>query len=219
MKRIALLGPPGAGKGTQAVRIAADYGIPHISTGDLFRAEVAAGTELGAKARGFMDVGELVPDDVVIELVATRLAKPDAAEGYLLDGFPRTTAQAEALDQRFSGAAVDVAVLLELDTEVVVERLSGRWVCSNTSCGGVFHMVLNPPKVDGICDLCGSALVQRNDDKPESIRTRIVEYDEKNAPVIEFYSQRGRLVRVDGDGPMGEVAGRIERAIEAALPS
>lgn len=217
MRRIALLGPPGAGKGTQSAQIASHYSIPHISTGDLLRAEVSAGTELGAKAKGFMDAGELVPDGIVLDMVAERLAKADASDGFLLDGFPRTDAQAEALDSRLGGSAIDLAIQLEVAEDRIVERLGGRWVCSNTSCPGVFHMRSNPPSVEGICDICGCALVQRNDDKPEAIRTRLREYAEKTAPVVEFYRARSKLVPVDGEGPIEDVAARIERAIDGAL--
>lgn len=217
--RIVLLGPPGAGKGTQASRVALDLGVPHISTGDIFRAEVAAGTDLGAKAKGFMDAGDLVPDEVVLEMVAVRLEQPDTAAGFLLDGFPRTAGQADSLDKRFGGDAIDAAVLIEVDDEAVVERLSGRLVCSSPTCSGVFHVTNNPPEVEGICDICGSALVQRNDDKPEAIRRRLAEYAEKTAPVIDFYESRSELVRVDGTGEIDLVADRIERAIDDALNS
>lgn len=217
-RRIVLLGPPGAGKGTQAVRVASDFAVPHISTGDLFRVEIAAGSELGKKAKGFMDAGDLVPDEIVLDMLAARLAEPDAASGFLLDGFPRTAAQADALEHRFGDDAIDIAVLLELDDDELVVRLSGRWVCSNPKCSGVFHVVYSPPLVEGICDICGAALVQRNDDQPDVIRRRLEEYASKTSAVINFYEQRGELVRVDSSGNVEEVARRIETAIDSAIP-
>lgn len=218
-RRIVLLGPPGAGKGTQAARVAADFAIPHISTGDLFRVEIAAGSELGKKAKGFIDTGDLVPDEIVLDMLAARISEPDVVSGFLLDGFPRTSAQAEALERRFEGGAIDLAVLLEVEEEELVTRLSGRWVCSNPKCSGVFHVLYSPPLVEGICDSCGAALVQRNDDKPEAIRRRLQEYASKTSAVIDFYETRGELVRVDSSGSVEDVASRIESAIDNAIPA
>lgn len=214
--RIVLVGAPGAGKGTQASRISERYGIPHISTGDIFRAEVAAKTELGAKAKGFIDAGELVPDEIVTGMVEKRLGEPDAAGGFLLDGYPRTRAQAEAFDQDFGGHAVDMVVALNVDEEEVVSRMSGRQVCSDIDCGTVFQESSNPPITDGICDSCGSALVRRDDDQPPAILRRIEEFRQKTEPVITYYRDGGSLVDVDGSGCIDDVAERIFAAIDAA---
>lgn len=199
--------------------MAADYAIPHISTGDLLRVEIAAKTEVGMKAKGFVDAGELVPDDVVLEMLSSRLSRPDAVNGFLLDGFPRTAMQAEALERRFGGNPIDLAVLIELSDDELVSRLSGRWVCSNPRCGGVFHITYSPPTVEGICDLCGAALVQRNDDQPDAIRRRLEEYAEKTSAVIDFYEERRQLARVSGRGTIDDVARRIENAIDAVVPT
>ncbi len=215
-----LLGPPGAGKGTQAKRVAEKFGATHLATGDILRAEVAAGTDLGKKAKGFMDVGELVPDQLVVEMVKQRLGTTRALGGYLLDGFPRTLAQAEMLDLMLDPEdEPNVVVLLDVSDEEVVKRLSDRETCSNPSCARVYSRAANPPKTEGVCDICGSALVVRNDDKPEAIRERLGQYHEKTAPLIDHYERRGLLVRVDGRGEIEEVAHRLESAIAEKIAS
>ncbi len=213
-----LLGPPGAGKGTQAKNLADAFGAVHLSTGDVLRAEVAAGTELGKKAKGFMDAGDLVPDQLVVEVVKHRLASGDAARGYLLDGFPRSLEQAEMLDLMLEyDEAPNVVVLLDISDDEVVERLSGRETCSNPGCARVYSRTANPPKTEGVCDVCGSALVVRNDDRPDAIRQRLVQYHEKTAPLIDHYQRAGLLVRVDGSGSIDEVATRLVTAVRDRL--
>ncbi len=209
MKKVVLLGPPGAGKGTQAARLAGILGVPHISTGDIFRENIAAGTELGRIAKEYVEKGELVPDEVVVGMVRERLSRADAAGGYILDGFPRTLAQAEALEVA-GELAPEVAVLLELPEEEVVARLSGRWTCPR--CQRVYHERNNPPRNPGICDDDGEALIQREDDRPETIRRRLAVYREQTEPLLEYYRARGRLRVVDGGGPIEEVTCRISEA-------
>jgi adenylate kinase len=210
-----LLGAPGAGKGTQAQRLAARFGIPQISTGDMLRAARREGTPLGKKAESFMNAGQLVPDEVVIGLVEERLGKADAKGGFILDGFPRTIAQAEALDgvlQRLGRTklkVVDVAV----PEATLVERLGGRLSCSK--CGASYHVTLNPPKNDKLCDLDGSPLVTRADDRPEAISQRLREYHDKTAPLADYYKKAGVLHGVDGVGELEVVLGRIVRAVES----
>lgn len=199
-----LLGAPGAGKGTQAKRLVARMGVPQISTGDMLRAAVANGTELGLRAKAFMDGGQLVPDELVIGIVRERLSAADCAKGYILDGFPRTVEQAEALD---AFAPLDRVVEIEVDPEDVVERLSGRRTCK--ACGAIYHVVHTPPAVEGVCDACGGALYQRSDDQEASIRERLVEYAKKTEPLSRWYEERGLLARVEGKGSPGEVYGRI----------
>src|ERR1700704_2366716 len=192
--RLVLVGPPGAGKGTQAEFIAERFSIPKISTGDIFRANVAGGTELGVLARSYMDAGDLVPDEVTIAMVRDRLGEPDAAAGFLLDGFPRNVAPAYELDSILGdlGASLDVVLELEVDNEEVVKRLSGRRTCRK--CGHIWHVEYDPTKVEGVCDKCGGELFQRDDDKAETVRHRLDVYAEQTAPLVEFYSGRGQLV-------------------------
>jgi len=213
-----LLGPPGAGKGTQAKMIAARFQVPHFATGDILRAEVAAGSDMGKKAKGFMDAGDLVPDHLVVEIVKKRLASEEASVGYLLDGFPRTLEQAEILDLMLDpDESPNVVAVLEVDDDEVVKRLSSRETCSNPSCGRVYSAAANPPKTEGVCDVCGSALVVRNDDRPEAIRERLAQYHQKTTPVVDYYLRRGLVVRVDGCGSIDEVATRLESAICRSL--
>jgi len=210
-----LLGPPGAGKGTQAKRLVADLGVPQVSTGDILRQAVAAGTELGRKAKEIMDAGKLVPDEVVIGIVAERLAAPDAQQGFILDGFPRTVPQAEALERLLSsqGRAIDKVISIEVPEAVIVERISGRRSCP--ADGSVFHVTANPPRREGVCDACRGPLVQRDDDKAEKVVERNKQYWEKTAPLVAFYTQRGLLAAVAGEG----ATDAVYAAVRAALPS
>ncbi len=212
--RLLVLGKQGAGKGTQAVRIAEHYGAPHISTGDMFREAAASGTPFGVQANGFMTRGELVPDEVVIGLVAERLAKEDVVDhGFILDGFPRTRVQAEALQQLLGPDGLDAAVDIDVPTEIVVERISGRRVCA--SCGATYH-VNAPPKTDGRCDRDGGDVVQREDDTPEAVKRRLDLYERNTRPLLDFYGGLGLLVTIDGDGAPDDVFARILEAVEQA---
>ena len=213
--RLVLVGPPGAGKGTQAQFIAAQFAIPKISTGDIFRANVSEGTELGMTAKKYMDAGDLVPDEVTSAMVRERLKEDDAGDGFLLDGFPRTVPQAETLDEILDGFEVAVDVVLELvvDDEEVIRRLSGRRTCR--TCGHIWHVDFDPPTRDGICDDCGGELFQRDDDKPDTVRHRLEVYAEQTAPLIAFYAEKGVLVGIDATGPVDDVT---ERAIAALRP-
>jgi adenylate kinase len=209
--RLVLVGPPGAGKGTQAQYIAQARSIPAISTGDIFRANVRGGTELGLLAKRYMDAGDLVPDEVTIEMVRHRLAEDDAAKGFLLDGFPRTVPQAETLEDLLSSMASKLDVVLELvvDDDEVVQRLSGRRTCRN--CGHIWHVEFDPPAEEGVCDRCGGELFQRDDDRPATIRHRLEVYADQTAPLVGFYAARGILVGIDATGPVDDVT---ERALE-----
>ena len=191
--KLILLGAPGAGKGTQAEIIAAKLGIPTISTGNMLREAIKNGTETGLKAKSFMDAGKLVPDDVIIGIVAERVAQSDCANGYILDGMPRTLPQAEALDKH--GVTFDHVISIEIEDEVIEKRMSGRRVCS--SCGSSFHLVSRPPVKEGVCDNCGGALVQRNDDKPETVLARLATYHSETEPLKGFYDAKGILMPVD----------------------
>jgi adenylate kinase len=210
--RLVLVGPPGAGKGTQAQFIASHFAIPKISTGDIFRANVSAGTELGVEARKYMDAGDLVPDEVTIGMVEDRLGKDDAQSGFLLDGFPRTVRQAEVLDEMLAAreTALDVVLELVVDDDEVVRRLSGRRTCHR--CGHVWHLDFDPPGQDGVCDRCGGELFQRDDDSEETIRHRLEVYADQTSPLIGYYGDRGLLRGVDATGPVEDVT---ERAINA----
>jgi adenylate kinase len=210
--RLVLVGPPGAGKGTQAQFIASHFAVPKISTGDIFRANVSEGTELGVEAKKYMDAGDLVPDEVTIGMVTDRLAQDDAAEGFLLDGFPRTVHQAEVLDSMLVERSVAVDVVLELvvDDDEVVRRLSGRRTCRQ--CGHVWHQDFDPPAKDGVCDRCGGQLFQRDDDSEDTIRHRLEVYADQTSPLIGYYGDRGLLRGVDATGPVEDVT---ERAISA----
>ncbi|MFC1500967.1 adenylate kinase [Elusimicrobiota bacterium] len=200
-----LLGPPGAGKGTQAKLIASKFNLPHISTGDMFRETSSSGSELGKKLQRYMSEGKLVPDDVVIEVVRTRLTKADCKSGFLLDGFPRTVVQAKALDKNLSKEEkkIDLVLSIILDSEEIVKRLSSRRVCE--SCGASFNTISQPTKVEGICDLCDGKVVQRKDDNPETIRQRLKVYEEQTSPLIEYYSKNGILSQIDGSKAVEEV--------------
>lgn len=212
--RIVLLGPPGAGKGTQAKKIAAKYGIEHISTGDLFRDNIKNNTELGQKAKAYMDAGKLVPDELVIALVEDRITKDDCADGYLLDGFPRTVAQAAALSafNQKIGKPLDVALNIEVPESKLIERVVGRRVCPK--CGASYHVHFNPPKADNICDNDGETLVQRPDDSETTVRTRLSVYHSETAPLIDYYQCKQILVNIDGDQPMAEVTRSIFSKID-----
>ena len=207
--KIIMLGAPGAGKGTQAKQIADHYSIPHISTGDIFRANIKEGTPLGKKAKEYMDKGELVPDELTCDLVVDRIAKDDCGNGFVLDGFPRTIPQAEALDAALSktGDAMDFAIDVDVPDESIIGRMSGRRACPN--CGATYHIVAIPPKQEGICDKCGEKLVQRDDDKEETVKNRLKVYHEQTQPLIDFYKGKGILKSVDGTKPMEEVFGAI----------
>lgn len=196
--RIIMLGAPGAGKGTQAKKIAAKYGIPHISTGDIFRANIKEGTELGTKAKAYMDKGELVPDELTCDLVVDRISKPDAANGYVLDGFPRTIPQAEALTRALNerGEKIDFAINVEVPDENIVRRMGGRRAC--LKCGATYHVEYNAPKVENVCDVCQGELVLRDDDKPETVQKRLSVYHAQTQPLIDYYQAEGVLAEVDG---------------------
>ncbi len=213
--KIIMLGAPGAGKGTQAKRIAAKYGIPHISTGDIFRANIKNGTELGKKAKEYMDQGLLVPDELVVDLVIDRFKQPDCEKGYVLDGFPRTIPQAKALDEALekNGDAVQYAIDVDVPDEEIVSRMSGRRACVN--CGGTYHVVTIPPKQEGICDTCGSPLVLRDDDQPETVKKRLNVYHEQTQPLIDYYQTKGILKSVDGTAIMDVIFGQIVEILEA----
>ncbi len=203
--KIIMLGAPGAGKGTQAKMIADKYSIPHISTGDIFRANIKNGTELGKKAKTYMDKGELVPDELVVDLVVDRVSQDDAKNGYVLDGFPRTIPQAEALDEALSkiGEKVDYAIDVEVPDENIVNRMSGRRAC--VGCGGTYHIVHIPPKKEGVCDACGGELILRDDDKPETVLNRLKIYHDQTQPLIDYYTEKGILKEVDGTVEMEKV--------------
>lgn len=202
---LVLLGAPGAGKGTQANFLAKELGIAHVASGDLFREALANQTELGRLAKKYMDRGELVPDDVTIAMVMERLAKPDCAAGAVLDGFPRTIAQAKALEAALAeqGHRIDLVPYIKVSEETLLARLAGRWTCRK--CGAIYHQMFNPPKVVGVCDKCGGELFQRADDTPETQRRRIRVYFEQTTPLIEFFRQRGVLVEIDGEQSVEEV--------------
>lgn len=203
--KIIMLGAPGAGKGTQAKQIAAKYGIPHISTGDIFRANIKNGTDLGKKAKEYMDQGLLVPDELTCDLVMDRIAQEDCAKGFVLDGFPRTIPQAEALDAALTkiGQAMDYAIDVDVPDENIINRMSGRRACLN--CGATYHLVSIPPKKEGICDTCGNELVLRDDDQPETVKKRLDVYHEQTQPLIDYYQKKGILKSVDGTRPMEQV--------------
>jgi adenylate kinase len=207
-----LLGPPGAGKGTQAERITEDFDLPYISTGDMLREAVKAGTELGREAKGYMDRGELVPDEVIIGVILEKVEAAEAADGFILDGFPRTITQAEALDEAFAklGRSLTAALLLDVPDEELVRRLSGRRV---SRAGRPYHVHFNPPKVPGKCDIDGSDLIQRDDDKPEVVRKRLEVYHASTSPLVEYYEERGLLRRFDGTRPPTEVHDHIRATI------
>ena len=203
--KIIMLGAPGAGKGTQAKMIAEKCGIPHISTGDIFRANIKNGTELGAKAKEYMDKGLLVPDELVCDLVVDRIQQADCEKGYILDGFPRTIPQAEALEAALNAIEqkLDYAIDIDVPDEHIINRMSGRRAC--VGCGATYHVVFNPTKVEGKCDVCGESLILRDDDKPETVKKRLDVYHTQTQPLIDFYSARKVLVEVDGTQSMDKV--------------
>jgi adenylate kinase len=213
---LVLLGPPGSGKGTQGERLAADFRLPYYATGDILRAAVRDETDLGREAKQYMDRGDLVPDEVMIGIIAERVESDEAADGFILDGFPRTHAQAEALDEEMQGLGRELtaAVLIEVSDDEVVRRLGGRRTCVKE--GHVFHVEFDPPKNDDVCDVCGSRLEIRDDDKPEVIRHRLEQYHEKTEPLIAYYEEKGILRRVDGEQDPDSVSDRI-RALLATL--
>lgn len=213
--KIIMLGAPGAGKGTQAKKIAGKYNIPHISTGDIFRANIKNGTELGKKAKTYMDQGLLVPDDLVVDLVVDRVNQDDCADGYVLDGFPRTIPQAEALTEALKrlGQKMDYAIDVAVPDENIVNRMSGRRAC--VGCGATYHMVYAPTKQEGICDTCGKELILRDDDKPETVQKRLNVYHEQTQPLIDYYTQEGILRTVDGTIDIDEVFQQIVKLLEA----
>lgn len=214
MLNLILMGLPGAGKGTQAEKIKEKYNIPHISTGDMFRLAIKEGTDLGLKAKGFMDQGELVPDEVTIGIVKERLSKADCENGFLLDGFPRTIAQAEALQELLTELNRKINYVLHVDVpeEKLVERLTGRRICP--TCGTTYHVVYNPPKVEGVCDKDGSTLIQREDDQPETVKKRLSVNIKQTKPLLDFYQDKGYLVTVDGDRDIDEVFQDIQGILE-----
>ena len=205
MLRTILLGPPGAGKGTQAAKIVEKYNIPHISTGDIFRANIKNGTELGKKAKTYMDQGLLVPDELVCDLVVDRIQQDDCKKGYILDGFPRTIPQAESLDKALQaiGEKMDYAIDVEVPDENIVKRMGGRRAC--VGCGATYHLVYAPTKKEGICDVCGGELILRDDDKPETVQKRLGVYHEQTQPLIDYYKNQGILREVDGSVDMEDV--------------
>ncbi len=203
--KIIMLGAPGAGKGTQAKKIAAKYSIPHISTGDIFRANIKNGTELGNKAKTYMDQGLLVPDELVVDLVVDRVKQDDCTNGYVLDGFPRTIPQAEALDKALAaiGEKMDYAIDVDVPDENIVHRMSGRRAC--VGCGATYHLEYAPTKTEGICDVCGKELILRDDDKPETVKKRLGVYHEQTQPLIDYYTNAGILKTVDGTIDINDV--------------
>lgn len=207
--KIIMLGAPGAGKGTQAKMIADKYGVPHISTGDIFRANIKNGTELGMEAKKYMDQGLLVPDELTVRILLDRVAQDDCKNGYVLDGFPRTIPQAEVLDSELTklGDHIDYAINVDVPDENIVKRMSGRRAC--LTCGATYHIEHVPPKKEDICDVCGSELVLRDDDKPETVKNRLNVYHEQTQPLIDFYTEKGVLKTVDGTVPMEEVFAAI----------
>lgn len=213
MLRTVLLGPPGAGKGTQAVRIAEKYEIPHISTGDIFRDNIKRQTELGKKAQEYMNKGELVPDDLVIEIATSRLLDDDCMRGFLLDGFPRTVHQAEKLDEFLAArsGSLDKVINITADDQILIRRLTGRRVCRQ--CGASYHIVNIPPQKEGICDACGGELIQRDDDTETTVRNRIAVYEEQTMPLLDYYTAKGNIVTVDGTAPLDDVFAEISEAL------
>ena len=213
MLRTVLLGPPGAGKGTQAVRIVEKYNVPHISTCDIFRENIKNGTELGKKAQEYMNKGELVPDDLVIDLATSRLLEDDCKNGFLLDGFPRTVYQAEKLDEFLTahGMKLDKVIDIEVEKEELITRLTGRRVCKK--CGASYHVVNIPPKKEGICDICGGELFQRADDTVETVENRIEVYNEQTMPLVDYYKRADNIVTIDGALPLETVFAEIVKSI------
>ncbi len=212
--KIIMLGAPGAGKGTQAKMIAGKYDVPHISTGDIFRANIKNGTELGMEAKKYMDQGLLVPDELTVRILLDRVAQDDCKNGYVLDGFPRTIPQAEVLDEALSklGDKIDYAINVDVPDENIIRRMSGRRAC--LTCGATYHIEHVPPKKEGVCDTCGSELVLRDDDKPETVKNRLDVYHKQTQPLIDFYTEKGVLKTVDGTLPMEEVFAAITAILD-----
>ena len=213
MLRTILLGPPVAGKGTQAVKIVEKYGVPHISTGDIFRENIKKGTELGKKAQEYMNRGELVPDDLVIDIATTRLLEDDCKNGFLLDGFPRTVYQAEKLDEFLAahGSKIDKVLDIAVEKEELITRLTGRRVCK--ACGASYHVVNIPPKTEGVCDICGGELVQRADDNIETVTNRIDVYEAQTKPLVDYYEKAGNIAHIDGRSGLDNVFADIVKAL------
>ena len=213
--KIIMLGAPGAGKGTQAKMIADKYGVPHISTGDIFRANIKEGTELGKKAKTYMDKGLLVPDELVVDLVVDRVKNPDCEKGYVLDGFPRTIPQAECLDKALAemNDSMDYAINIDVPDENIITRMGGRRAC--VGCGATYHVVNIPPKKEGICDRCGGELILRDDDKPETVKKRLDVYHEQTQPLIDYYTKKGIIRDVDGTQQMDDVFNAIVKILGA----
>ncbi len=211
---VVMLGPPGSGKGTQAKRLVDVLGKPHVSSGDLFRDHLSQGTELGRMAQGYMERGELVPDRVTVEMVIERITQPDCQDGVILDGFPRTLTQAEALDEalRQQGMAVTVAPLIQVSDEEVIRRITARRVCQD--CGAVYNLVFEPPQEEGVCDVCGGDLYQREDDDRETVRHRLYTYYKETSPLIGYYFAQGLLVEIDGEQPMADVEQDLRETLE-----
>lgn len=211
--RIIMLGAPGAGKGTQAQKLAANYGIPHISTGEIFRANIKQQTELGKLAKQYIDKGMLVPDDVVVDLVVQRIMEEDCTKGYILDGFPRTIPQAEQFDEALAknGVAIDFVIDIEVPDDNIVQRMNGRRTCLD--CSATYHLVHSPTKVDGVCDKCNGKLVLRDDDKPETVLKRLSVYHEQTYPLIEYYQKKKNLVEVDGTLNIDEIFRAITKIV------
>jgi len=214
--RVAFLGPPGAGKGTQARELAREWGVPHVATGDMLREAASAGTPLGREAKAYMDTGALVPDDVIIRMIAERLRRPDARKGFLLDGFPRTIAQAEGLERLLEdlGQPLERVVYFEVSEPELLRRLTGRRVCR--ACQTAFHMVSAPPRSPGVCDRCGGELYQREDDSEATVRHRLGVYARQTAPLLDWYRGRGMLVSVPGEGPIETIRGAVRGAAAGA---
>ena len=215
--KIVLLGPPGAGKGTQAAKIITMYNVPHISTGDIFRKNLKEGTPLGIKAKEFMDRGLLVPDELVVDLVNDRLLADDCKDGFMLDGFPRTVFQGEALELELSKKkiALTAVVNINVDSDLLLKRLTGRRICK--SCGATYHIYFNKPKSEGLCDKCGGELYQREDDKEATVKKRLEVYEEQTQPLIDYYNKKGLLVNIDGEGEMDKVFNDIITSLKEKL--
>lgn len=213
MLRTILLGPPGAGKGTQAVKIVEKYNIPHISTGDIFRENIKNETELGNRAKAYMDRGELVPDELVVEIATDRLTKDDCKNGFLLDGFPRTIFQAEKLDEFLTqrGEKIDKVINIDVEKDALVKRITGRRVCK--SCGASYHVVNIPPKKDGVCDLCNGELIQRADDTEETVLNRIDVYNKQTKPLVDYYDKAGVIINIDGNKDLDDVLADIVKGL------
>lgn len=213
MLRTILLGPPGAGKGTQAVKIVEKYNIPHISTGDIFRENIKNETELGNRAKAYMDRGELVPDELVVEIATGRLTKDDCKNGFLLDGFPRTIFQAEKLDEFLAqrGEKIDKVINIDVEKDALVKRITGRRVCK--SCGASYHVVNIPPKKDGVCDLCNGELIQRADDTEETVLNRIDVYNKQTKPLVDYYDKAGVIINIDGNKDLDDVLADIVKGL------